>query len=233
MPFVNLLFHIFNTRRTSHDRPSCNEKHLYNTKEINKRIEDTYTTSNILSQRFPLVNSNIELSEEFLYVITNHEKITEKSCLTTSMIFRWRETVINIPHENYGNHSDYSESCTSAPRSDTEILRPCGSPFLSFPSFTLSSLHTTIAPLRLFCWRTELEQRFQRITYPLGSRYYEHEGACTTSPPRINRRSGHVKHPREQRPTLDGGKIIYRKGKRIVEEAPERERERKERKYKG
>lgn len=82
MPFVNLLFHIFNTRRTSHDRPSCNEKHLYNTKEINKRIEDTYTTSNILSQRFPLVNisvSNIELSEEFLYVITNREKITEKA----------------------------------------------------------------------------------------------------------------------------------------------------------
>lgn len=79
MPFVNLLFHIFNTRRTSHDRPSCNEKHLYSTKEINKRIEDTYTTSNILSQRFPLINSNIELSEEFLYVIINHEKITEKA----------------------------------------------------------------------------------------------------------------------------------------------------------
>lgn len=146
-----LIFMIFMPHRTSHDRPSCNEKHLYNTKETNKRIEGTYTTRNILSQRFPLVNSNIELSEEFLYLITNHEKITEKSCLTTSMIFRRRETEINIPHENYGNHSDYSESCTSAPRSDTEILRPCGSPFLSFPSFTLSSLHTTIAPLRLFC----------------------------------------------------------------------------------
>ena len=109
--------------------------------------------------------------------------------------------------------------CTSAPRSDTEGFRELpGS--LSFPVlflvFTPSFSIFNDSPFASLLLANGTRAAFPAYYIPPWQQILRGRGRMHCLQESIDA-SGHVKYPREQRPTSDEGKIIYRKGKRIVE----------------